>query len=161
MDDQSASGGDTPFIASLAQTGLRVHPAEFMLVGLDPAERSRLEADLPGLQGDFFQYILEPDVLTLLVDQASWARLSPRYPEAKVEGPLQVFTFTLAMDWEVVGFLAAVTGLLARSGIPLGAVCGYYRDHLFIAMAYAGQAESILRQEIERQRQFPSGTSPG
>lgn len=161
MDDQNPTGGDTPLLASLARTGLQVHPTEFMLIGLDPAERFRVEADLPDLQGDFFQYILEPDVLTLLVDRANWARLSPRYPEAKVEGPLALFTFTLAMDWEVVGFLAAVTGLLARSRIPLGAVCGYYRDHLFIAAAYAGQAESILRQEIERQRQILSGSSPG
>jgi hypothetical protein len=158
MDDQSTTGGEPPLLAGLAQTGLRVHPAEFMLIGLDPGERFRVEADLPGLQGDFFQYILEPDILTLLIDQASWARLGPRYPEAKVEGPLAVFTFTLAMDWEVVGFLAAVTGLLARSGIPLGAVCGYYRDHLFIATAYADQAERILRQEIERRRQNFSRT---
>jgi len=151
MDAQNTARGDIPLTATLAQTGLRIHPGQFLLIGLDPAERSRLEADLPHIQGDFFQYILEPDVLTVLVDRASWTKLSHRYPDAKVEGPLAVFTFTLAMDWEVVGFLAAVTGLLARAGIPLGAVCGYYRDHLFIAAAYAGQAESILRQEIEPQ----------
>lgn len=62
------------------------------------------------------------------------------------------FTFSVAMDWQVVGFLAAVTGLLAGAGIPLGAVCGYYRDHLFIDQKYADRAEKLLRAEIERQK---------
>ncbi|MEW5959628.1 MAG: ACT domain-containing protein [Chloroflexota bacterium] len=152
MDRPKLIGGDTPLTAILAQTELLIHPDEFVLVGLEPAERSRLEADLAHIRGDFFQYILEPDVLTLLLDSDSWARLSRRYPEARVEGPLAVFTFSLAMEWAVVGFLAAVTGLLAQAGIPLGAVCGYYRDHLFIAVEYAERAESILRQEMERVR---------
>ena len=56
------------------------------------------------------------------------------------------------MDWDVVGFLAAVTGVLAQAGIPLGAVCGYYRDHLFIAAEYADRAEAVLRAEFDRAR---------
>ncbi len=152
MGNPEIARGGTPLTDILAQTELLVHPDEFVLVGLEPGERPRLEADLANIQSDFFQYILEPDVLTLLVNTDSWAWLSHRYPEAKAEGPLSIFTFSLAMDWGVVGFLAAVTGLLAQAGIPLGAVCGYYRDHLFIAVEYAKQAESILRQEIERVR---------
>ena len=37
------------------------------------------------------------------------------------------------MGWELVGFLALVTGRLAAAGVPLGAVCGFQRDHLFVA----------------------------
>jgi hypothetical protein len=150
MADKNLAGGDTPITAILAHTELLVHPDQFVLIGLSPQERLRIEADLQYVQSDFFQYILEPDVLTLLLDFDSWERLSRRYPGAKVEGPLAVFTFSLAMDWAVVGFLAAVTGLLARTGIPLGAVCGYYRDHLFIATEYADRAETALRAEFDR-----------
>jgi hypothetical protein len=56
------------------------------------------------------------------------------------------------MDWQVVGFLATVTALLAQAGIPLGAICGYYRDHLFISVEHAARAEGILQTEIERVR---------
>jgi hypothetical protein len=150
--DEKMAGGKTPLTAILAETELLVHPDEFVLVGLNPQERARLEADLQHIRGDFFQYILEPDVLTLLLDRDSWERLNRRYPAASVEGPLSVFTFSLAMDWEVVGFLAAVTGFLAQAGIPLGAVCGYYRDHLFISTEYAGRAETVLREEFEQLR---------
>ena len=152
MGNVKAAGGEMPIEAILAETELLVHPDEFVLVGLEPEERPRIEADLAYIRSDFFQYILEPDVITLLLDRDSWARLSRRYPQAKVEGPLLVFTFSLAMEWQVVGFLAAVTGFLARAGVPLGAVCGYYRDHLFIATDYADQAEAVLRREFEQFR---------
>lgn len=134
----------------LAATELTIRPEEFVLAGIDPAQRQQVEADLAHLPGAFFQYTAEAEVLTLLVTAADWAQIGPNYPQAKVEGPLAVFSFTMAMDWEVVGFLAAVSGVLAAHRIPLGAVCGYYRDHLFIAQKYARQAEAALRAELNR-----------
>ena len=49
------------------------------------------------------------------------------------------------MGWEVVGFLARVTGALAAAGVPLGAVCGFSRDHLFVAEAHLERALETLR----------------
>jgi hypothetical protein len=150
----STLGGDIPLKEILAHTELIIQPGEFVLVGLEPDERARLESDLANVASDLFQYIIEPDVLTLLLESNDWAHLSHHYPQANVEGPFRIFTFSVAMDWEVVGFLATVTGLLAQAGIPLGAVCGYYRDHLFISVEYAARAEEVLRTEIERLRQL-------
>ena len=148
----STLGGNTPIEEILAHTELIIRPGEFVLVGLEPDERVRLESDLTSIKSDFFQYIIEPDVLTLLLDSNDWAHLSYHYPQANVEGPFRIFTFSVAMDWEVVGFLATVTGLLAQAGISLGAVCGYYRDHVFISVEHAARAEEVLRAEIERLR---------
>lgn len=147
-----AVSGGTPVEQILAATQLTVHPDPFLLAGIDPAARPRVEADLRSFKADFFQYIAEADVLTLFLPQRHWHAIAAAYPAAKTTGPLHLFTFSTAMDWEVVGFLAAVTGLLAGAGIPLGAVCGYYRDHLFIAQPFAEQAEQLLRAEIERCR---------
>ena len=145
-------GGETPLEEILAHTELIIHPGEFVLVGLEPAERARLESDLASIKSNFCQYIIEPDVLTLLLNSNDWVHLSQHYPQANVEGPLRIFTFSVVMDWQVVGFLATVTALLAQAGIPLGAVCGYYRDHLFISVEHAARAEGVLRTEIERVR---------
>jgi hypothetical protein len=49
------------------------------------------------------------------------------------------------MGWEVVGFLAKVTGSLAAAGVPLGAVCGFSRDHLFLHERYLPQSLAVLR----------------
>jgi hypothetical protein len=136
------------FSQILASTELSIHPEEFVLVGLSPKHQIQVEASLSRLPGDFVQYIRESDVLTLLLPHSSWKIIEQDYPEAHIQSPINLFTFSVAMDWEVVGFLAGVTALLARKGIPLGAVCGYYRDHLFIARQYAKEAEAVLRQEI-------------
>lgn len=142
----------------LARTELIIRPGEFVLVGLEPKQRPRLEAELSSFNSSFFQYTVEPEVLTLLVESEGWQRVGRYYAEARVEGPLRVFSFSAAMDWQVVGFLATVTGLLARAGVPLGAVCGYSRDHLFIAVEHAAHAEAILRTEIERCARRIGGT---
>ena len=152
MQGNFTSGG-TSIDDILASTELIVQPGQFYLAGISPELRTQLESDLSSIKGGFFQYINEVDVLTLLIRDNEWAEISNHYPEAMVEGPLHIFTFSVAMDWQVVGFLAAVTGLLARAGIPLGAVCGYYRDHLFIDQMYAEQAETLLRAEIKRCKQ--------
>ncbi|GAB4432659.1 MAG: ACT domain-containing protein [Anaerolineae bacterium] len=154
MSKPNSVSGDTPLTQILAKTRLSVHPASFVLVGLPPAQQPAVEQLLPTLGADFVQYIREPDVLTLLLPQPDWQAVQHRFPSAMVEGPLKIFTFTVAMDWQVVGFLAAVTGWLAQNGIPLGAVCGYYRDHLFIAGTYAAQAEQLLREKLAESRRL-------
>lgn len=152
MNNNTLIRGTTNLSQILAVTELSVHPEAFVLVGLPPKRQVHVEADLPRLAGDFVQYIREPDILTLLLPQSSWKIIAPRYPEAHMQSPVSLFTFSAAMDWSVVGFLAGVTTLLANRNIPLGAVCGYYRDHLFIARQHARRAETVLRQEINRHK---------
>ena len=151
MSNVTISGG-TPVEKILAATRLTVHPDLFVLAGINPAARQQVETDLSQIRSQVFQYIAEPDVLTLLLPQPDWRAVAANYPGAETTGLLRLFTFSAAMEWEVVGFLAAVAGLLAAAEIPLGAVCGYYRDHLFIAQPFAAAAENVLRTEIERCR---------
>ncbi len=157
MSNPNIISGQTPIDRILAETQLTVHPDSFLLVGLPPHQRAAVEQLLPTLQADFAQYIREPDVLTLLLPQSAWEAAQARFSAAAVEGPLKIFSFSSAMDWQVVGFLAAVTGWLAADGIPLGAVCGYYRDHLFIAAPYAAQAEGLLRKKLAESRRQGDG----
>jgi len=44
-----------------------------------------------------------------------------------------------------VGFLAAVTGALARSGISVNAVSAFYHDHLFVPWERRDEALRVLR----------------
>ena len=153
MNNDTVIRGSTNLSQILAATELSVHPDEFVLVGLPPERRAHVEADLSQMTGGFVQYIREPDILTLLLPLSNWTIIDQRYPEALTQSPVILFTFSVAMDWNVVGFLAGVTTILANNNVPLGAVCGYYRDHLFIARQYARRAEAVLRQEIERHKQ--------
>lgn len=101
-------------------------------------------ADLELVLDEPASLVREGGETTLLVRQASLGDLLARHPGAQVQRDLAWIRFELPMDWELVGFLAKVTGALAAQGVPLGAVCGYSRDHLFVARPHLARARLVL-----------------
>lgn len=63
---------------------------------------------------------------------------------AQLEGPFTWIRFEAPMAWDLVGFLALVTGALAQAEIPLGAVCSFSRDHLFVPQERCEEALAVL-----------------
>jgi hypothetical protein len=53
-------------------------------------------------------------------------------------------TLTVHSDLAAVGFLAAVAGALARAGIPCNAIAAFHHDHLFVPVAMAERAMTVL-----------------
>ena len=90
------------------------------------------------------QVIREEEGTTLLFAEDALEGVLQRHPEARVERGLVWIRFSMEMDWELVGFLAHVTGALAEAGIPVGCVCTFDRDHLFVAEAYLEQSTQVL-----------------
>ena len=124
---------------------------EFALLGFDEPP---VEADLALLGEGPAQVIREGGETTLLVRARNVDALLARHPGARVQRELAWIRFLAPMGWEVVGFLALVTERLARAGVPLGAVCGYSRDHLFIARPYLARAREVLSElfPVDRKR---------
>ncbi len=81
----------------------------------------------------------EAEGLTLILsqDQAEQARLSCTYPS-------RMITLTVQSSLTAVGFLAAVTAVLADQRISVNPVSAYYHDHLFVPVAQAEQAMNCL-----------------
>lgn len=109
-----------------------------------------LAEDLTCLARPPAQVLREGGETTLLVRESESAAVLARHPGARLERDLVWIRFEAPMSWEVVGFLARVTGELAAAGVPLGAVCGFSRDHLFLASRYFEPARAVL------DRMFPS-----
>ena len=121
----------------------------FCLVGM---EQSPAPEDLALIGEEPAQLIREGGETTLLVRDEHARELLARHPGARALRDLCWIRFRLPMTWELVGFLALVTGRLAEAGVPLGAVCGFSRDHLFVARAHLQQALEVL------DGLFPEGT---
>lgn len=120
----------------------RIEGERYALAGC--AEPPRAE-DLALLDGTGSgQIVREGGETTLLVPMSRLPEVERRHPAARVERDLLWVRFELAMEWELVGFLALVTGELARVGVPVGAVCGYSRDHLFVASRYESEVRAVL-----------------
>lgn len=54
-------------------------------------------------------------------------------------------TLNVHSSLEAVGFLAVITGALARAGIGVNPVSAYFHDHLFIAEERIEEALAVLR----------------
>ncbi len=124
-----------------------VESGEFALVGFaEPPEA----ADLALLGEAPSQLIREADETSVLVRMAAVPGLVQRHPTAQVEGPLLWIRFDAPMGWEVVGFLARVTTALAAAEVPIGAVCGFSRDHLFVSVRYRKVVVRVLGELFPR-----------
>jgi len=146
---------------ALASTAWGVEPGRFALLGFPQAP---LPEDLTALGEGPGQLIREGGETTLLTPQEGLAEALERHPAAQVAGDLAWIRFHQPMGWEVVGFLAHVTGGLAAAGVPLGAVCGFSRDHLFVADPHLPRAREVLTrlfgpEQVQSRRGRPAGES--
>ena len=138
---QGPEGPTRSLSETLRGTKWRVETGRFALVGFP--EGPRVE-DLALLGRAPSQVIREEEGTTLLIAEDALEGVLQRHPEARVERGLAWIRFSMEMDWELVGFLAHVTGALAEAGIPVGCVCTFDRDHLFVAEAYLEQSTQVL-----------------
>jgi hypothetical protein len=59
--------------------------------------------------------------------------------------PCRRITLMIHSALEAVGFMAAITSALARAGVGVNPVAGYYHDHLFVPRERADEVMGILR----------------
>ena len=118
-------------------------PGRFALLGFEAPPAG---LDLACLGDGPGMLVREGGETTLLVRAEALEGLLARHPAARVERDLVWIRFENPMAWDLVGFLALVTGRLAAAGVPLGAVCGYSRDHLFVAEAHVEATLAVLAE---------------
>src|SRR6266446_2913104 len=134
----------------LRQTKIDVAPATYVVIGLTHHDWARLlespelspRADAP------FMILRDQHEVTLLIEEDDWRRIRHAARDAKVESGLRLLTLDIALAWNVVGFMARVTELLAAAGISLGAVTAFSRDHLLIKQDDLAKALRVLGEHV-------------
>ena len=86
--------------------------------------------------------------VTLLIEEEDWQRIRHALRDAKVERSFRLLTFDLELQWNVVGYLARVTEILAAAGISVGALSSFSRDHLLIKQDQLGSALRVLGEHV-------------
>lgn len=87
--------------------------------------------------------------VTLLLDDKDFSRIRAAVEGAPIRGSLRLLSFDVVLDFGVVGFMAAVSGLLAASGIPILALSAFGRDHLLVDQEHLASALKALGPHIE------------
>jgi hypothetical protein len=134
----------------LRQAKVEVAPETFVLVGLRHADWARLleNPELSPRAESNFMLLRDPFGVTLLVEESDWRAMRHAARDAKAEAGFRLVTLDVELGWDVVGFLAHVTRLLAAEGVPVGALSAFSRDHLLIKQDDLGKALRVLGEHV-------------
>lgn len=136
--------------ALLNRARVEVAPETFVLVGMLHADWARLleSPELSPRAESNFCLLRDPFEVTLLVEESDWRAMRHAAREARVEAGFRLVTLDVELGWDVVGFLAHVTRILADASIPVGALSAFSRDHLLIKQDDLGKALRVLGEHV-------------
>ena len=134
----------------LRRAKVEVSPATFYLIGIRHEDWARLleNPELSPRGSATFMLLRDEHEVTLLLDETDWRTIRHALRDARVEGNFRLLTFDIELDWNVVGFLARVTEILAGAGISCGALSAFSRDHLLIRQDDLGTALRVLGRHV-------------
>jgi hypothetical protein len=134
----------------LRRTKVEVAPETYVLVGMRHADWARLleNPELSPRAESNFMLLRDPFEVTLLVEESDWRAMRHAARDAKFEAGFRLLTLNVELGWDVVGFLAHVTRILAAAGIPVGALSAFSRDHLLIKQDDLGNALRVLGEHV-------------
>ena len=120
-------------------------------MGVSHLDWTRLlqEPELSPRPDSVFLVLRDTHEVTLLIEEDGYQQLRKVVPEARVETGFRLVTLDIALDWNVVGYLALVTQILGDEGISVGAVSAFSRDHLLIKQEDLGKALLVLGRHTD------------
>jgi hypothetical protein len=134
----------------LRRVRVEVAPATFALVSLRHEDWNRLleNPELSPRAESNFMLLRDQFEVTLLLEEDDWRAMRHAARDAKVEAGFRLVTLDVELPWNVVGFLARVTELLAEAGVAVGALSAFSRDHLLIKQDDLGKALRVLGEHV-------------
>jgi hypothetical protein len=134
----------------LRRARVEVAPETFALVGLRLEDWQRLleNPELSPRAESNFMLLRDPFEVTLLLEDTDWRAMRHAARDARVEAGFRLVTLDVELPWNVVGFLAHVTQILASEGIAVGALSAFTRDHLLIKQDDLGHALRVLGPHV-------------
>lgn len=138
-------------LSLLRGTKVEIAPETFVLISLSHENYRRLleNPELSPRGAAPFMLLADKYETTMLLDAIDWQTMRHAARDAKIEDNFRLLTFTLELDWSVVGFLAFVAKTLAEAGISVGVISAFSRDHLLIKQEDLPRALKILSQYVE------------
>ena len=140
-----------PDVAELLRSArVEVAPETYVLVGLRHADWARLleNPELSPRAESNFMLLRDPFEVTLLVEESDWRAMRHAARDARVEAGFRLVTLDVELGWDVVGFLAHVSAILAAASVPVGALSAFSRDHLLIKQDDLGKALRVLGEHV-------------
>ncbi|MCA1625011.1 MAG: ACT domain-containing protein [Acidobacteria bacterium] len=134
----------------MENTKVEVAPETFFLVSLSHNGWLKLleSPELSPRMTAPFMIFRDKWEVTLLLDEIDFGTLRHAIRDAKTEGAFRLLTFDTELDFNVVGFLAEVSRILAEADISIIALSAFSRDHILIKQEDLPQALKVLGEYV-------------
>ena len=135
----------------LKKTRVEVSPETYFIVSLRDEDWRRLleNPELSPRMSAPFMIFKDKWEVTLILDEVDYGTCRHAMRDAKIEGSFRLLSFDLVMDFNVVGFLAEVSRILADANISIFPVSAFSRDHLLIKQDDLPKALRVLGNYVE------------
>lgn len=135
----------------LKKTKVGIAPETYFLISLQQNEFQKLleNPELSPRMTAPFMIFKDKFEITLLLDETDFASVRNNLENAKVETNFRLLTFEIVLDFNVFGFLAEVTRILAEAEIPIVALSAFSRDHVLIRQENLAKALKVLGEYVE------------
>ena len=130
----------------LKNTKVAVSPETFAIVSLTAEKWAALlnDASLSPRMTAPFLIFKDRHEVTLVLDEVDLKNMRPGLAEAKLANGYRMLTFETVLDLDVVGFMAAVSRILADAGVPILPISAFSRDHVLIRQTDLAKALKAL-----------------
>jgi len=135
----------------LQNTRIEVAPETFFLVSLRFEDWLKLleNPELSPRGKAPFMILRDAHEVTLLIDEIDYNTVRYAIRSAKVEGGFRFITFNIELNWNVIGYFALISKILAEAEIPIGAISAFSRDHLLIKQEHLAKALKVLGEHVK------------
>ncbi len=96
-------------------------------------------ASVPALDQKVFAVITDGAEITVV------AEIDHRLTVIEEERPFRIISFDTKLPFDLIGFLAYITKLLADQNISLFAISSFSTDHILMKEAYLSKAIEVLK----------------
>ena len=135
----------------LKQTRVEVSPETYFIVSLRDSDWQKLleNPELSPRMTAPFMIFKDKWEVTLILDETDYQTCRHAIRDAKIDGGWRLLSFDLVLDFNVVGFLAEVSRILADANISIFAISAFSRDHLLIKQDDLAKALKVLGEVVE------------
>lgn len=104
----------------------------YTMVTLPPNGIIAAAALLAEIREPFMACVVDKDETTLVIPMMAWEDFSSRLPGARQNGEFRLITFDVELDFNVIGFIAHISTVLANASISLMPLAAFARDHILV-----------------------------
>ena len=137
-------------LSAIAKTHLFTDGCDYVYLRLPLAQAGDVKLSLLAEESPFFCAMCDKNEFSLMVKQAYWEIASRTLPAASVSPVYRCITFDVILEFNLVGYLAAMTKVLASKNIAILAFSAFSRDHIFVQQSDFIRAWDALQTYILR-----------